>query len=157
MSWFTWLGHWDQQAKQKACKIEKQSPFSFREILLFQLANTTISPSLPPAVLHKSLKLRIVFYSPVLDAVSPISLMKPFFCLYWCVQAVTALPKAEPGLEPWSSWLAALNVSNETTLPPSTSWRQMFSHTILCKLLKSPQWYPEEVILAQTTVQDSEH
>lgn len=60
----------------------------------------------------------------------------------------------QSGLEPWSCWLAAMNVSNQATLSLCCSWRQILSHTMLCRLLTSPQWHPEEVKLAQNIGQE---
>lgn len=160
MPWFTWLKHWDQQKKPKGmkptCKTEKKGAFSFREIPLFQLVSKHLF--LPFYLLYRmSVKLCIVFHSPVLDSISTISLMKLFFLLALICPDCDSPPQSRARVRALEFWLAALNVSNETTLSPSTSWRQMFPHTILRRLLKSPQRHPEEVILAQNIVQDSEH
>lgn len=133
-------------------KIEKRGAFSFREIPLFQLVNTTPFSSLPPAVLHNSVKLCIVFCSTrcYLNHLSD----ETFPLLALICPDCDSPAQSRGRVRALEFWLAALNVSNETTLPPSTSWRQMFSHTILCRLLKSPQWHPEEVISAQNTDQN---
>lgn len=158
--WFTWLKHWDQQKKQKAwsphAKLKKRVPFHLEKYHYFNWSVQHLF--LPFYLLYcMSVKLCIAFHSPVLDSIWTISLTKLFFLLALICPDCDNPPQSRARVRALEFWLAALNVSNETTLSPSTSWRQMFPHTILRRLLKSPQRHPEEVILAQNIVQDSEH
>lgn len=139
--WFTWLKHWDQQKKQKAwsphAKLKKRVPFHLEKYHYFNWSVQHLF--LPFYLLYcMSVKLCIAFHSPVLDSISTISLTKLFFLLALICPDCDNPPQSRARVRALEFWLAALNVSNETTLSPSTSWRQMFPHTILRRLLKSP-------------------
>lgn len=114
MSWFTRLQQRNQQIKQKArcksldAKLKQRKglgcAFSFREMQLFQLVSTTYFSLLPPPILWKSVKLLIVFNSPVLDAVSTISLLKLLLLLALMCPDCSSPPRS------WATRVRALEI-----------------------------------------------